>query len=425
MKGGKRKGGGEGNESVQPPPMPDMDGGCEVDKAGYSGGDAADVMVAEAVVDQVEKKRQEEQNHYQEGKENGAEEEGEEEEEEEEEVDNENGYDQFDDLQIEEGEAETEKPKLAEGFYEIEAVRKKRVRKGEVQYLIKWRGWPETANTWEPFENLLSCSDVIDAFEESLSSGKHSRRRKRKYRGPHTQSKKKLQQRSPAAATYNLPAVKVRIIEEPLPFPPLNDSSLTNEGDTNVGSVNNVEIAKEGKENGSAKVASQIEERKEQNELDWTLSELKGTVTVKEDHVDKFSVHFQPASASEGNGTVNGLSKVDSVEPVEVGRRTGARRRKSSSVKRFKQESVSCVTNEQLIAMARSTGGACGIIGQQGIQNLNFMGNDLGCMNNFDNSKNMFTITEIIKPMSYSASVSNNIQDVSVTFLSLRFVIKL
>ena len=28
------------------------------------------------------------------------------------------------------------------------------------------RGWPETANTWEPLENLQSVSDVIDAFEE-------------------------------------------------------------------------------------------------------------------------------------------------------------------------------------------------------------------------------------------------------------------
>ncbi|PRQ39419.1 putative Chromo domain-containing protein [Rosa chinensis] len=28
------------------------------------------------------------------------------------------------------------------------------------------RGWPEMANTWEPLENLLSVSDVIEAFEK-------------------------------------------------------------------------------------------------------------------------------------------------------------------------------------------------------------------------------------------------------------------
>lgn len=27
-------------------------------------------------------------------------------------------------------------------------------------------GWPETANTWEPKNNLAACSDVIEAFEE-------------------------------------------------------------------------------------------------------------------------------------------------------------------------------------------------------------------------------------------------------------------
>ncbi|KAI5402240.1 probable chromo domain-containing protein LHP1 [Lathyrus oleraceus] len=62
-------------------------------------------------------------------------------------------------------------PKLDDGFYEIERIRRKRIRKGELQYLIKWRGWPETANTWEPLQNLQSVPDLIHAFEESLKSG--------------------------------------------------------------------------------------------------------------------------------------------------------------------------------------------------------------------------------------------------------------
>ncbi|KAI3800662.1 hypothetical protein L1987_28756 [Smallanthus sonchifolius] len=62
------------------------------------------------------------------------------------------------------------RPKLAEGFYEVESIRKKRCRKGKVQYLIKWLGWPEEANTWEPTDNLLSCSDLIDKFEQSTRS---------------------------------------------------------------------------------------------------------------------------------------------------------------------------------------------------------------------------------------------------------------
>ena len=33
---------------------------------------------------------------------------------------------------------------------------------------MKRRGWPETANTWEPLENLHSIADVIDSFEGRL-----------------------------------------------------------------------------------------------------------------------------------------------------------------------------------------------------------------------------------------------------------------
>jgi hypothetical protein len=28
------------------------------------------------------------------------------------------------------------------------------------------RGWPESANTWEPLENLKACSDIVDAFDK-------------------------------------------------------------------------------------------------------------------------------------------------------------------------------------------------------------------------------------------------------------------
>lgn len=72
---------------------------------------------------------------------------------------------------------EEEAPKLAEGFFEIETIRKKRVRKGELQYLVKWRGWPESANTWEPIYNLESCSVFIDAFEERLQKSRKRRGR--------------------------------------------------------------------------------------------------------------------------------------------------------------------------------------------------------------------------------------------------------
>ncbi|KAI3925118.1 hypothetical protein MKW98_009768 [Papaver atlanticum] len=64
--------------------------------------------------------------------------------------------------------SEKKAPELEEGFYEIEDVRKKRVHKGKTQYLIKWLGWPESDNTWEPIENLQACLDVVAEFDKGL-----------------------------------------------------------------------------------------------------------------------------------------------------------------------------------------------------------------------------------------------------------------
>ncbi|KAM7512274.1 hypothetical protein LguiB_011149 [Lonicera macranthoides] len=273
-------------------------------------------------------------------------------------------------------------------------------KKGEVQYLIKWRGWPETANTWEPFENLLSCSDVIDAFEESLSSGKHrSRRRKRKNAGLQLQVKKK-QHRSPGAlATRNVTLVRSKTFEVPLPVSFLNDMNHTSGGET-------IETTEQENENGFEMGSQQIEEREEKNELDMKLSELKGTTFIN-DHAAKFSVHFQETGESSRVGPGNGLSKVDGEELVQAGRCTGARRRKSGSVKRFKQDLTSCVNNGAQFGTRTSC--------VQGIQNPNLVGNDWGYK-----SKSIYAITEIIRPISCSASEGHNVQDVSVTFMAMR-----
>lgn len=36
--------------------------------------------------------------------------------------------------------------------------------------VIVRRGWPETANTWEPLENLQSVPDLVDAFEDRYAT---------------------------------------------------------------------------------------------------------------------------------------------------------------------------------------------------------------------------------------------------------------
>lgn len=41
-----------------------------------------------------------------------------------------------------------------EPLYIVEAVRQKKYVRGKPMYLIKWFGWPEKSNTWEPLENV-------------------------------------------------------------------------------------------------------------------------------------------------------------------------------------------------------------------------------------------------------------------------------
>merc|ERR1712020_803582 len=42
---------------------------------------------------------------------------------------------------------------------------KKRLRKGKVEYLVKWQGWGPKYSTWEPEENILDAR-LIDQFNE-------------------------------------------------------------------------------------------------------------------------------------------------------------------------------------------------------------------------------------------------------------------
>lgn len=50
-------------------------------------------------------------------------------------------------------------------MFAVESILKKRVRKGNVEYLLKWKGWPPKYSTWEPEEHILD-QRLVQAFEE-------------------------------------------------------------------------------------------------------------------------------------------------------------------------------------------------------------------------------------------------------------------
>ena len=51
--------------------------------------------------------------------------------------------------------------------FEVERIIGERKRYNHVEYLIKWKGYPDSDNTWEPLENLANTTDALEHFRTS------------------------------------------------------------------------------------------------------------------------------------------------------------------------------------------------------------------------------------------------------------------
>jgi hypothetical protein len=53
--------------------------------------------------------------------------------------------------------------------YEVERIIDKKIKHGKPYYMIKWKGYPSSDNSWEPLRHLEHCDDLVQAFESSSS----------------------------------------------------------------------------------------------------------------------------------------------------------------------------------------------------------------------------------------------------------------
>ncbi|KNA03017.1 hypothetical protein SOVF_213180 [Spinacia oleracea] len=309
-----------------------------------------------------------------------------------------------------EGKTSAERKKLAEGFYEVESIRRKRICKGEPQYFIKWRGWPESANTWEPVDHLQTCPDVVEAYEERLRSGhkKNSRKRKRKF----TQPKKKMQY-SYGASKSKLTPVKISLSNEHQ-----NPAALDNSGQAHSqpGMVDVVvehceeikrpRVAKSVGYKGTETVSPHVASNGKENSTQLFGQNSSGK------NMDE---HFLQSMAVEGDGLEHHQSNVNSVEIGQGNQRRGAKRRKSGSVRRFTQDMTS-LNFDYLANTAPGNISSCDRVGEPTLGN-----SDAYRKKTFESSRNSAVITRLVKPISYSASVTNNVQDVLVTFAAMGY----
>ncbi|XP_078179117.1 putative chromo domain-containing protein LHP1 isoform X2 [Carex rostrata] len=341
------------------------------------------------------------------------------------------------------------KQKLDEGFYEIEAIRKKRYRKGQLQYLIKWRDYPETANTWEPYDNIKYCADMLEAFEQS------SRKRKRKRRSTLPKKKRPVQSEDGGEGTTtqtregdNSPLFpssssgrgrgrgrgRARITERDILVPKRNPRRSINSHDKKE---NNLLKDKKEKEKPTKDDAMTNGVLVSLPEGVGAMNKEGGTNFVMADNVQKERENEKTEASGDGASMAIDLpsckinieghgeaplallpvgpvpSVYSSSQPQgskASSQITGAKKRKSGSVRRFVQPEEE-VKKAMDIEVVDSTEMACASVVNTAIDN------------NSIKVKDEVHITKILKPTELSASSSpatDNIQHVFITFKALR-----
>ena len=56
--------------------------------------------------------------------------------------------------------------------HEVEAILNHRIFRGKPQFLIAWKGWPSSENSWEPEIHLKNASALLEQYKRKHRLGK-------------------------------------------------------------------------------------------------------------------------------------------------------------------------------------------------------------------------------------------------------------